>query len=87
MKRTDSWLESRVTLHLPMADDGSDNVQTILVQALPFIEQAKANNKRILIHCRLGVNRSATIGKTRFQNKFVNQKSFYNSHKQQQTNN
>jgi len=60
-KMNEPFLENCKVLHLQMSDDGLDSLNQIFDKVLPFIEQAKANNKKILIHCRLGVNRSPTI--------------------------
>ena len=62
-KITEEYLEKLRTMFQPMSDEGLDDINKVMEKALPFMEEAKSKNKRILVHCRLGVNRSATIGK------------------------
>jgi dual specificity MAP kinase phosphatase len=42
-------------------DDGSDPILGHLCTALEFIERARQSNGKVLVHCRVGVSRSATL--------------------------
>lgn len=42
-------------------DDGVDSILPHLMSGIEFIEQARSNGGKILVHCRVGVSRSATI--------------------------
>lgn len=46
---------------VPMSDHGDTTIVEILPECFKFIEDAKSNEEIILVHCRGGVNRSATI--------------------------
>jgi len=48
-------------LHMPMSDYGNQDLRDLMDQCIDFIEQTKQKQEKILIHCRLGVNRSTTI--------------------------
>lgn len=48
-------------LHMPMSDYGNQDLRELMDQCIDFIEQTKQKHEKILIHCRLGVNRSTTI--------------------------
>eukprot|EP01006_Ploeotia_vitrea_P051891 TRINITY_DN67613_c9_g8_i1.p1 TRINITY_DN67613_c9_g8~~TRINITY_DN67613_c9_g8_i1.p1 ORF type:complete len:178 (+),score=21.07 TRINITY_DN67613_c9_g8_i1:44-577(+) len=45
--------------HIPMEDDGSSSLQGILDDCFEFIDSAV--NSKVLVHCRLGINRSASV--------------------------
>lgn len=51
--------------HVPLSDYGDDDISTIksskLVKCLDFMDTAKQEKGRILVHCSKGVNRSPTI--------------------------
>ncbi|KAI8981676.1 hypothetical protein BDF20DRAFT_834368 [Mycotypha africana] len=42
-------------------DDGIDSIETRLEEVIQFVENARVNNGICLIHCRVGVSRSAAI--------------------------
>ncbi|CDK27039.1 unnamed protein product [Kuraishia capsulata CBS 1993] len=42
-------------------DDGIGTLTTTINDALDFIQQAYANNEKVLVHCQVGVSRSATV--------------------------
>jgi predicted protein tyrosine phosphatase len=48
-------------LHMPMSDYGNQDLRELMDQCIDFIEQTKQKHEKILVHCRLGVNRSTTI--------------------------
>eukprot|EP00029_Vermamoeba_vermiformis_P004475 TRINITY_DN15018_c0_g1_i1.p1 TRINITY_DN15018_c0_g1~~TRINITY_DN15018_c0_g1_i1.p1 ORF type:complete len:347 (+),score=92.67 TRINITY_DN15018_c0_g1_i1:179-1219(+) len=48
-------------LHMPMSDYGNQDLRELMDQCIDFIEQTKHKHEKILVHCRLGVNRSTTI--------------------------
>jgi dual specificity MAP kinase phosphatase len=60
------WLEERMgnikVLDLAnIADDGIDSLGPFLKPTADFMAQARASGGRILVHCRVGVSRSASI--------------------------
>ena len=60
------WLEERlgniaVLDQKNVADDGIDSLRPHIDAALEFIEQARQQGGRVLVHCRVGVSRSASI--------------------------
>lgn len=60
------WLEERLgnisVLDMQnIADDGMDSIRPYVDQALEYMEEARRSGGRILVHCRVGVSRSATI--------------------------
>nr|ODN98597.1 hypothetical protein L204_02561 [Cryptococcus depauperatus CBS 7855] len=42
-------------------DDGNDPLRPVIARACEWIQQARQQNGKILVHCRVGVSRSATI--------------------------
>lgn len=46
---------------IPMSDSHSQDVAEHLLKAFRFIERARADNSRVLVHCRRGISRSAAI--------------------------
>ncbi|OXG71453.1 hypothetical protein C349_07178 [Cryptococcus neoformans var. grubii Br795] len=42
-------------------DDGNDPLRPVIARACEWIEEARARGGRILVHCRVGVSRSASI--------------------------
>jgi predicted protein tyrosine phosphatase len=42
-------------------DEPDYNISKAAAKALPFIREAIKNNERILVHCHMGVSRSATV--------------------------
>lgn len=46
---------------LPMVDDHSQDIDQHLDAAYQFIEMARQNNGRVLVHCRRGISRSPAI--------------------------
>ncbi|GAA5872276.1 hypothetical protein JCM8547_004799 [Rhodosporidiobolus lusitaniae] len=60
------WLEERLgnisVLDMKnVADDGIDSIQPCVDEACAFIEQARLQGGKILVHCKVGVSRSASI--------------------------
>lgn len=60
------WLEERMgnikVLDLPnVADDGIDSLRPFLDPAITFIAAARSAGGEVLVHCRVGVSRSASI--------------------------
>ncbi|GAA5842339.1 hypothetical protein JCM11251_003988 [Rhodosporidiobolus azoricus] len=60
------WLEERLgnisVLDMKnVADDGIDSIQPCIDEALEFIENARQAGGRVLVHCKVGVSRSASI--------------------------
>lgn len=48
-------------LAVPMSDQGDTSISEILPDCFKFIEDAKSSTEIALVHCRGGVNRSATV--------------------------
>lgn len=48
-------------LHVAMSDYGNQNIKEVLPSCFEFIQSAKSKDGKILVHCRGGVNRSATV--------------------------
>lgn len=44
-----------------VSDDGIDSLRPYMSQAVEYIEQARLQGGKVLVHCRVGVSRSATI--------------------------
>lgn len=44
-----------------VSDDGIDSLRPHLNRAVEFIEQARLEGGKVLVHCRVGVSRSATV--------------------------
>lgn len=60
------WLEASLgniqVLDLPgIADDGIDSIRPFMEASERFIEQARVTGGKVLVHCRVGVSRSATL--------------------------
>ncbi|GAA5903547.1 tyrosine/serine/threonine protein phosphatase PPS1 [Sporobolomyces salmoneus] len=60
------WLEERLgnisVLDLKnFADDGIDSIQPHIDEAIEFIDEAHRRGGKILVHCKVGVSRSASI--------------------------
>ena len=60
------WLENRLNnisvLDVKaIADDGIDSLDPYLLEAVAFIDQAQKSGGKVLVHCRVGVSRSASI--------------------------
>jgi dual specificity MAP kinase phosphatase len=60
------WLEERLgniaVLDMrDVADDGIDSIRPHMDEALAFIEEARWQGGKVLVHCRVGVSRSASI--------------------------
>lgn len=60
------WLEERLgnvsVLDMQnIADDGMDSIRPYVDQALEFMKEARKSGGKVLVHCRVGVSRSATI--------------------------
>lgn len=60
------WLEERLgniaVLDMKdIADDGIDSIRPHMEQAIAFIEEARWQGGKVLVHCRVGVSRSASI--------------------------
>jgi len=48
-------------LHCPIDDFGKSNLEEIWMICFDFIQEAKLNQKKILVHCDGGINRAPTI--------------------------
>jgi len=44
-----------------LLDTNTEDIVAVFEEAFKFIDEARHNNKRILLHCRHGVSRSSTI--------------------------
>ncbi|KAI9754458.1 MAG: autophagy protein [Chaenotheca gracillima] len=56
-----NWGENRLMLVDRVQDNGVDPLTEEFSRCLEFIEQGKQNGTATLVHCRVGVSRSATI--------------------------
>jgi len=54
-------LSQFVTLHIPLVDEHRENIDRHIDTACAFIEQARAAEGRVLVHCRRGISRSPAI--------------------------
>ncbi|KAK7863831.1 hypothetical protein R5R35_003318 [Gryllus longicercus] len=48
-------------MQIPIADHWSQNLASFFPKAIEFIDEARSNEKGILVHCLAGVSRSVTI--------------------------
>lgn len=46
---------------LPASDSGQQNLRQYFEEAINFIDEARINGAKVLVHCQAGVSRSATI--------------------------
>jgi len=46
---------------IPLEDDGSTDLGLVFKKCFEFIEMAKSNGQKILVHCAAGINRSPSI--------------------------
>ncbi|KAK6180931.1 hypothetical protein SNE40_008895 [Patella caerulea] len=46
---------------IPASDSCQQNLKQYFEEAIEFIDDARQNNRRVLIHCQAGVSRSATL--------------------------
>lgn len=49
------------TMHIELKDHSDENISTHFSDALKFIHEAISQKEAVLVHCRFGVSRSATI--------------------------
>jgi protein-tyrosine phosphatase len=54
-------LEGFTAMHIPLVDDHRENIVEHLEAACAFIESAKTEGGRVLVHCRRGISRSPAI--------------------------
>lgn len=56
------WGEASFNLlHLPVLDKQTARIFHLFPKAIAFIDEAKANNAKVLVHCAAGISRSSTI--------------------------
>jgi protein-tyrosine phosphatase len=48
-------------LHCPLEDDESEDIARYFDRSIEFIKEARASGGRVVVHCRLGISRSATV--------------------------
>jgi len=48
-------------LQIPISDHWSQNLASFFPQAIRFIDEARQNNKGVLVHCLAGISRSVTV--------------------------
>lgn len=48
-------------LQIPISDHWSQNLSSFFPQAIKFIDEARNNNKGVLVHCLAGISRSVTV--------------------------
>ena len=48
-------------LHVPLSDYGDQDLAPVFQECFPFIQQAAAEQCKILFHCSQGINRAPTI--------------------------
>lgn len=48
-------------LQIPISDHWSQNLSSWFPQAIQFIDEARDNNKGVLVHCLAGISRSVTV--------------------------
>lgn len=54
----------KLTIRLDLTDvrdDGNDPLRPVIARACEWMEQARASGGCVLVHCRVGVSRSASI--------------------------
>jgi len=49
------------SLHVSMSDYGDTDLRKVLPACFNFIEKARENHGKVLVHCRSGQNRSTTV--------------------------
>ena len=48
-------------LHIPIYDSSTENITNYFEQSINFINENISQKKNILVHCQMGISRSATI--------------------------
>jgi len=66
-------------LTVPMADNGKSNLESIMKRSFPFIEESQQKGNKLLIHCKLGQNRSPSLLISWLMSK--KRWSFYSAHR------
>jgi len=69
--------------HIVMHDKGHTEIGKVLETAIPFIEEGQENGNTILVHCKAGQNRSATVLIAYLMKKHG--KNLYEAHKEVKT--
>ncbi len=59
--RSDSLGPTLQFLHLPVGDNLSSNLEVHFPAAFTFLDGAKLAGGRVLVHCQMGISRSATV--------------------------
>eukprot|EP01121_Diplochlamys_sp_Union-15-3_P012318 TRINITY_DN3678_c0_g1_i1.p1 TRINITY_DN3678_c0_g1~~TRINITY_DN3678_c0_g1_i1.p1 ORF type:complete len:156 (+),score=21.12 TRINITY_DN3678_c0_g1_i1:82-549(+) len=60
-KSSAKYPENIKTLYRPLSDFGDSDLVSVFDECFQMFDEAKKNNKKVLIHCMAGVNRSASV--------------------------
>lgn len=58
---TTNVCKSQIALHVPLKDNTKENPLWLIEHALTSLKLLLDEGKRVLVHCRCGINRSPTI--------------------------
>eukprot|EP01121_Diplochlamys_sp_Union-15-3_P012319 TRINITY_DN3678_c0_g2_i1.p1 TRINITY_DN3678_c0_g2~~TRINITY_DN3678_c0_g2_i1.p1 ORF type:complete len:158 (+),score=14.10 TRINITY_DN3678_c0_g2_i1:11-484(+) len=61
VKSSAKYPENIKTLYRPLSDFGNSDLVSVFDECFQIFDEAKKNNKKVLIHCVAGVNRSVSV--------------------------
>jgi dual specificity phosphatase 12 len=59
--RQSPYISSTNYLHLKLDDVPTEKIDSVFPEAIEFISRCMLNDKAVLVHCRAGISRSATL--------------------------